>query len=217
NNSVVTPTDARPAPARPVATPTPTPVATATRPADVYEDIPDIKTAYDASGNAYTYEATRTWSVNAEKYGLSMAIRFDTLWPNAIAGWRRNPLLGSGYATLTKGDSLEVFTEADSTDNNYLRTLGETGLLGLLCFYGCIVFSLVWAARHARQADPLLAAYVLAFIASTIGILINALYIDVFAASKVAFTYWMLYGIFWAGLRLKRQLPRWSQTPLLTS
>jgi hypothetical protein len=36
----------------------------------------------------------------------------------------------------------------------------------------------------------------LAFIAASIGLLINATYIDVFASSKVAFTYWALSAPF---------------------
>ena len=192
NNSVLTPTDTQP---EPVAPPSPT---SESRPVDVYEDIPDIKVAVDASGNAYTYEATRTWSVNAEKYGFSMAIRFDTLWPNAIRGFSRNPLLGSGYGTLTKGESLSVFTEADSTDCNYLRTLGETGLLGFVCFYGAIIWAVIVAWRQRRVADSLVQMINLAYLGAAVGILVNALYIDVFAASKVAFTFWTLTGIFWA-------------------
>ena len=195
NNSVLTPTDTQPQPVAPSPSSEPT---SDNRPVDVYEDIPDIKIAVDASGNAYTYEATRTWSVNAEKYGLSMAIRFDTLWPNAIRGFSRNPLLGSGYGTLTKGESLSVFTEADSTDCNYLRTLGETGLLGFICFYGAVVWAIIIAWQQCRLADNLLQMINLAYLGAAVGILVNALYIDVFAASKVAFTFWMLTGIFWA-------------------
>lgn len=172
------------------------------RPADVYVDVPDLLTTYDASGNAYTYEATRTWSANAEKYGLSMAIRLDTLWPNAIAGFSRNPLLGSGYGTLTKGDSLAVFTEADSTDCNFLRTLGETGLIGFICFYAAMVIPMVCAWKQRRQKDPLGQTLTVAYFGAMVGILLNALYIDVFAASKVAFSVWTLTGIFWATQRI---------------
>jgi len=38
------------------------------------------------------------------------------------------------------------------------------------------------------------------FMASSIGLLINALYIDVYAASKVAFSYWGLTGLYLASL-----------------
>ena len=32
-------------------------------------------------------EKDRVWSDNALKYGLSMGIRLDTLWPNAVKGF----------------------------------------------------------------------------------------------------------------------------------
>jgi hypothetical protein len=184
--SVLTPSDSQP--------------STTGKPADVYVDVPDIKIGIDASGTAYTFEATRTWSVNAEKYGLSIGIRLDELWPNAIRGFARQPLLGSGYGTLTKGENLDRFTEADSTDNNYLRTLGETGILGAFTFYGAIVVSLWVCCRQifTQQLSRVAQFVDYGFLTATIGILINATYIDVFAASKVAFTFWSLFGLFWA-------------------
>lgn len=191
-SNVLTPTDSRP---------------TDNKPADVYVDVPDIKYRQNEQGEMEAYEATRTWSVNAEKYGLSMAIRFDTLWPNALRALARNPLLGSGYGTINKGDQLNLFTEADSTDNNYLRILGETGLLGFFTFYGSIILTLIVAIKQLKNPtnQGLRRWYGYGFIAATVGILINALYIDVFSASKVAFSFWMLYGIFWASQKLEKQ------------
>ncbi len=191
NNNVLTPTDSQPTPEDP------------NRPADVYVDVPDIITVVNEDGELVASEAPRTWSRNAELYGLSAAIRFDTLWPNALNAFMRNPLLGSGYGTINKGEFLDTFTEADSVDNNYLRTLGETGILGIITFYGVIIIALITAAKSLRQPRDLADYYNYAFIALLVGIMINGTYIDVFAASKVAFTLWMLVGIFWALQRLK--------------
>ena len=106
----------------------------------------------------------------------------------------RNPLLGSGYATLNKKE-FQQFTEAESTDNNFLRTLGETGLLGVISFYGIIITLLVILYKNQKDEkfNQLRVANI-AFIAASIGLLLNATYIDVFASSKVAFTYWALAG-----------------------
>jgi len=98
-------------------------------PGDVYEDIP---LPIDDGEGGVTI-VSRTFSDNAYKYGLSAAIRFDALWPRAWAGFMANPLLGSGYSSLTK-ETVQQFTEAESTDNNFLRTLGETGILGFVLF-----------------------------------------------------------------------------------
>lgn len=160
-------------------------------PPDVYEDIPENPDAV-AQG---AQPIVRTWSENAEKYGLSVAIRLDALWPRAIAGFLRNPLFGSGYSTLTK-DSLEVFTEAESTDNDFLRALGETGIFGFVTFFGTIVILLWRVYTHIDASDKLIfTAFRIGFIAASIGLLINALYIDVFESSKVAESYWALAGL----------------------
>lgn len=182
-DSVLTPTDQQPVSQRPV---------------DVYADIPDkvaVSTQSSQGETITTYvEKPRTWSANALKYGLSFAIRLDELWPNALKGFAKNPLLGSGYATLNKKE-FQQFTEAESTDNNFLRTLGETGLLGFITFYGSIIILLVVLYRNQKTStDQQLQVANISFIAASIGLLLNASYIDVFASSKVAFTYWALAG-----------------------
>jgi len=169
------------------------------RPRDVYQDIPDQIAVSTTSAQGVTetiiIEKPRVWSDNALKYGLSMGIRLDTLWPRAIQGFLRNPFFGSGYATLNK-TSLTDFTIADSTDNNFLRTLGETGFLGFITFYGAVVSGLVLAIKGLKSKKELLIALSIGYLAATIGLLFNALYIDVFAASKVAFTFWAVTGLF---------------------
>ncbi len=168
------------------------------KPLDVYVDVPNLiqVATISASGSATTImvETERTWSDNALRHGLSLAIRLDELWPRAIQGFLKNPLLGTGYATLTKKDNVQ-FTEAESTDNNFLRTLGETGLLGFISFYSVVILSMTIAAKFLKSKDQLTSAVSLGFLAASIGLLLNALYIDVFAASKVAFTYWAFTGL----------------------
>ncbi len=176
-DSVLTPTDQQPVSKKPL---------------DVYVDVPDR--VPDASSSSGYTEKPRTWSPNALKYGLSFAIRLDELWPNALKGFAKNPLLGSGYATLNKKE-FQQFTEAESTDNNFLRTLGETGLFGFITFYGTVLVLLMVLYRNQKNSsDKQLQMANIAFIAASIGLLLNATYIDVFASSKVAFTYWALAG-----------------------
>jgi len=168
------------------------------RPADVYQDVPKYKTITTVTETGEkveeVIETKQDWSQNALKYGLSMGIRLDTLWPQAIKGLIRHVFIGSAYATLSKTD-MSVFIESDSTDNNYLRTIGETGLFGFILFYG-LVFLIIKTAYKNQQFDsPYLNAFNLGFLASSFGLLVNALTIDVFAASKVAFTFWALSGV----------------------
>ncbi len=172
------------------------------RPRDVYEDIPEPVltevTLPDGTKKSVVLHQPRTFSECALKYELSLCIRLESLWPWAIQSFQHNPLLGTGYATLNK-QYVSEFTFADGTDNNYLRTLGETGILGFLSFYGIIIYILYTSARMLfKLKNPVTQALVLGFTAGSIGILINALYIDVFAASKVAYTYWLMAGIIMA-------------------
>ena len=161
-------------------------------PPDVFEAVPEF--GFTATGQAALKE--RVYSKTAYTFGLSSAIRFDALWPRAIKGFLRNPLLGSGYSTLVKLTVTE-FTEAESTDNDFLRALGETGLLGFLSFYGIIGYALWYAWKSKKLLrQTFIYAVTVGIAAGTIGLLINALYIDVFEASKVAFTFWALMGIF---------------------
>lgn len=168
------------------------------KPDDVYVDVPDyVKVATisaDGRQEIITIEVPRTYSQNAIEHGLSLAIRLDTLWPRALDGFYSNPLLGSGYATLTK-ESVEQFTEAESTDNNYLRTLGETGVFGFITFYGAVVI-VAWTAYKKLKTtdDEIIKVLASATVAATVGLMVNAVYIDVFAASKVAQSYWILAG-----------------------
>ncbi len=182
------------------------PVSDKPRPDDVYVDVPDrVRVATESATGGTEYimiDQERTWSDNALKYGLSAAIRLDTLWPNAIKGLKKNPLLGTGYATLNK-ESAFHFTEAESTDNNFLRALGETGLLGFLSFFAIVFFNAYLAyqlfkieiSKKESQDSALIVGLAVGYIGLTVGLLVNAIYIDIFASSKVAFTYWAVSGI----------------------
>lgn len=177
------------------------------RPKDVYGDVPEREFELDdpAATTAGKLKQVgdklvqdRVFSDCALEHSLSVCIRLETLWPQAFAGFMRNPLIGSGYATLTKS-TVEQFTEAESTDNNYLRTLGENGALGFFFYYGAIGLAL-WYSWQAYQKskDIWLTALAIANFAGIIGLLVNAIYIDVFVSSKVAYTFWILQGIFLA-------------------
>jgi hypothetical protein len=164
-------------------------------PADVFTDVPDKVTRTTPEGYEVVVEIPRVFSSTAHLLGLSAAIRLDTLWPLAIKGFMRNPLLGSGYSTLTKFEWGQ-FTEAESTDNDFLRTLGETGALGFLTFYGVFVLILIilWKAVRSSK-DEMLWILTAVLTASTLGLFINALYIDVFVASKLIESYWIFAGV----------------------
>lgn len=158
------------------------------------EDDLRLKIATE-SGMATPSGNSGGYSPNALKYGLSIAIRLDALWPRAIAGFKRNPLLGTGYSTLTKA-YVDEFTYAESSDNDYLRMLGETGLLGTLSFFAIIltVIMISWQLYHRSTYPPDIALAV-GTIGVMVALLVNATYIDIFESSKIAYSVWILVAL----------------------
>jgi hypothetical protein len=116
----------------------------------------------------------------------STSIRLNVEWPRAIRAFTKSPLLGTGYSSITL-----------ATDNDFLRLLGEIGILGFFAF----ILILLRLGKLFKKALPLNKNFEdvkLAFMAGMygafVGVLLNALFIDVFEASKFAIILWLLMG-----------------------
>lgn len=121
----------------------------------------------------------------ARAYDLSFTTRFQGEWPRTIDAFLRNVFLGSGYGSV----SLAV-------DNDYLRIFGETGILGFLSFALIFVVGGIYIRKAYRKANSaVVKSFILGFVLGTLGLLLNAFLIDVFEASKIAYTFWLLAGI----------------------
>lgn len=121
----------------------------------------------------------------ATAYDLSFTTRFQGEWPKAFAAFKRNIIFGSGYGSI----SLAV-------DNNYLRILGEIGLLGFASYIVIFVVSAIYMKRILPQVDsPFVKSFTFGFAAGIFGLFLNAVLIDVFEASKIAFILWLLMGV----------------------
>lgn len=137
--------------------------------------------------------ATGSGITTAEDYKVISAVAADTSistrlqvsWPRAIKAFKRNPLLGSGPSSIT-----------ESSDGDYFRWIGETGAAGLLLFIGIIFIVLkdIYAARNKTSQEGRFLSMALIF--GVLGLLVNAILIDVFEASKVAYLLWTLLGVF---------------------
>lgn len=131
----------------------------------------------------------------ASAYDLSFTTRFQGEWPKAIEAFKRNILLGSGYSSL----SLAV-------DNNYLRILGEIGLLGFASFFVIFLILGIYIRRILPVVDsPVVRSFIIGFAAGVVGLSLNALFIDVFEASKIAYSLWLLVGIILGILQLYKK------------
>lgn len=116
---------------------------------------------------------------------ISFTTRFQAEWPRNWNAFLFSPVFGTGYSSLTL-----------ATDNDYLRALGETGLVGLLTFLLIFVVLGIFMRRSVPDVkDPIAKALLFGLAGGVIGLLINAVLIDVFEASKVAEPLWILLGI----------------------
>jgi len=117
-------------------------------------------------------------------YDISITTRFQGQWPKAITAWKRNIFLGSGFSTLSV-----------ASDGDYLRMLGETGVLGAISFLG-ILATLFWMFIKTKdKLQDIQKAFVVGVMAGIVGLLFNAILIDVFEASKVAYSLWLFVGV----------------------
>ena len=123
---------------------------------------------------------------------ISLATRLQIEWPRAITAFIMNPLLGTGPSSIT-----------EATDNDYLRWLGETGFLGFASFL-FIIFSITQLIfKSLKNMDQKTKYIYYGFLFGLFGLMINAGWIDVFEASKVAYIFWITAGIFIGSLTIK--------------
>lgn len=115
----------------------------------------------------------------------STSIRLNVEWPRAIRALKKNPLLGTGYSSITL-----------ATDNDYLRALGETGILGFgaigFVFANIIYLLLKNFPFRRRSASDV---YALAILASIPGLFLLMFFIDILEASKFATIFWLMMGM----------------------
>ncbi len=117
----------------------------------------------------------------------SASIRLNVEWPRAMRAFSKNPILGTGYSSINL-----------ATDNDFLRMLGETGILGFLAFF--LIFARI-AKLFISKAFSLnknFSGIELGFMAGVSGALfgtfIIATFIDIFEASKFATIFWLILG-----------------------
>jgi O-antigen ligase len=144
-----------------IPTPTPTPVATVSAEIEEWKPTTELAVQY------------------------SSGIRFNVEWPRSLRAFAKNPLLGTGYSSVTL-----------ATDNDYLRLLAETGLLGFAAFF--LIFLEIGrrVILFVKRAKPdFHKALVLGISGGVLGFFANAIFIDVFESSKIAFMFWLWSGI----------------------
>lgn len=152
--------------------------------------IPPLYAA-DASPSS-TPKPTPIENKRAIQEDRSTSIRLDVEWPRALRALKKNPFFGTGYASISL-----------ATDNDYLRALGETGLLGFIALITIIINIITdLLSNLKKKLSSLERFYSLGALGLVFGFLIIATFIDVFEASKVATLFWMYTGLA-SGIALK--------------
>lgn len=116
----------------------------------------------------------------------SIEIRLNQEWPRALRAFYKNPLLGTGYSSITL-----------ATDNDFLRMLGETGVVGTLALLLVLarIFAKVFGFLKSPAQLSIQRVLTAGFLGGFAGLMLNATFIDVLEASKVAIIFWTLAGL----------------------
>jgi O-antigen ligase len=119
-------------------------------------------------------------------YDLSALTRLY-FWINAFDTFKTYPVFGAGQSAL-----------GDVVDNNYLRVLGENGLVGFAVFIMLIYY--IWKSCVKVYNNEAMSKefrdYALFVLVMLANMLIMALMSDVFEMSKIAYLFWLLVGVF---------------------
>lgn len=120
-------------------------------------------------------------------------IRFNVEWPRAINAYKKNIITGSGLGSITL-----------ATDNDFLRLLGESGLLGFISFMAIQLFFIIKTIPLIfKKKQTINNQYAIIFLGGLVTTLANAIFIDVFEASKTAYLFWIMMAFYYQSLILK--------------
>lgn len=177
----------------PTPTPTPTPIPLPGRPMPPPKPKRYLVTPTPTptpGGKKYVYYGGGEEGPTEDR---SMSIRFKVEWPRALRALAKNPFLGTGFSSVTL-----------ATDNDYLRALGEVGLLGFITLMMILLLIIKESLRVIFNDKKDFSWFIgVGITCGILGFFANAFFIDVFEASKAAITFWLLSGILIGISRLK--------------
>ena len=97
-------------------------------------------------------------------------------WASLLECFKQSPVVGCGSGSATT-----------AVDGNYVRLLVESGALGTIAWMGFII-SIMKGSKKRSNESYLIVKY------GTIAIILTAIFIDVFAASKIMMFYYLIVG-----------------------
>jgi len=172
----------------PTATPTPIPtIATISQAPSSTKSLP--------TPTIIRHTITETYPTIDVDAGVARSgeIRFNVEWPRAIRAFNKNIITGTGLGSITL-----------ATDNDYLRLLGESGLLGFISFMAILFYFIKKTVPKIFNKKPTIYDQIsIIFLGCLLTTLANAVFIDVFEASKTAYIFWIMMGFYYQLLNLK--------------
>ena len=127
---------------------------------------------------AYIQSGEPEWKLGVQKnMDVSAALRFYK-WGAALDGFRQSPVFGYGIGVTRV------------MDGNYVKLLGETGLVGTLLWLAMFVYFMksIWTLRKKTAAGRIVFWMMIAVLAAS-------LFIDMFEASKPMGMLWLGVGL----------------------
>jgi len=174
----------------PTATPTPVPTAVVITPAPTSTKLLPTPTII-------RHTVTETYPTVDVDAGVARSgeIRFNVEWPRAIRAFNKNIITGTGLGSITL-----------ATDNDYLRLLGESGLLGFISFMAILLYFIIKTTpKIFNKKSTIYDQISIIFLGCLLTTLANAVFIDVFEASKTAYIFWIMMGFYYQLLNLKNE------------
>lgn len=130
------------------------------------------------------YQKEGGYIISEEDTDLSFSIRINK-WMALIDGTMQKPIFGLGLS-ITK----------EACDGNYIRILAESGVLGFLAWLGLCI-NIFKSTRKKQNSLYYLANY------GILVLLMTAIFIDIFEASKIMMLYWFIMGCAYSSDKLK--------------
>jgi hypothetical protein len=148
------------------------------------------------------------WAADDPLGNASLGLRMVASWTDALSAASRSPLLGTGPASLTLTGPNSLVLEGVGVDGLYFMLLGMWGVAGTLSFLLLIHRATRCQRERVRASrNKMQRALAIGLFAGSLGLLIYGFVGETFFFSKIAFSYWFLMGLLFAGNALEKRAP----------
>jgi O-antigen ligase len=130
-------------------------------------------------------------------------------WPRALHIWQHNPIFGAGLGLV--GDSVAIVKKVPGAtwiDNQYIKVIGETGLVGILSYLAMLFTPIVSGFKWLRsQQERHTLGYALntGIVSALFGFLVENFVEGVFETWVISTYFWVLVAMLLANMRLSRK------------